>query len=391
MAGLAATFSPPAAPTKRNKNKRKHKKRKKDPGNGRQTGSCTLDQTADASILLVEVADSHDDKPLTLVHRATLPSAGDFSQQLVVTLGQQLVVQFDVDVGNPNESVSRLRARYGTGFHGIQQSEFIIIIGGKSIGGSIDGRESAPRPVEDVAQDPDGWEFVDGGPPPETSTDRDLLAAVQSMLNRAEDEAAKCAGGQLRVAAATVAVLRMMPGLPPASDWLGGGVASARKAKRKLSTRKRAGRVRAEETNPTVCDEASDGCLACWAGCFLTVSGCCAATLGLGCAACYAAYELCLAGCDGSVCCPVECGNDFPVAEIQFCDYVFNTIDLLKIAGNTCWASNGDWNLPMVVMTPVGSGIRGSIYHSHSFDATATRIPGLEDRHAVERRSTPTA
>jgi 2-oxoisovalerate dehydrogenase E1 component beta subunit len=65
-----------------------------------------------------------------------------------------------------------------------------------------------------------------------------------------------------------------------------------------------------------------------------------------------------------------------PVAEIQFCDYAFNTIDLLKIAGNTYWASGGDWNVPMVLMTPVGAGIRGSIYHSHSFDATATHIPG---------------
>jgi 2-oxoisovalerate dehydrogenase E1 component beta subunit len=65
-----------------------------------------------------------------------------------------------------------------------------------------------------------------------------------------------------------------------------------------------------------------------------------------------------------------------PVAEIQFCDYIYNTIDLLKLAGNTCWASNGMWNLPMTVMTPVGSGIRGSMYHSHSFDATATHIPG---------------
>lgn len=65
-----------------------------------------------------------------------------------------------------------------------------------------------------------------------------------------------------------------------------------------------------------------------------------------------------------------------PVAEIQFCDYIYNTIDLLKLAGNTCWASMGQFNLPMVVMTPVGSGIRGSIYHSHSFDATATHIPG---------------
>src|SRR3954462_14475521 len=65
-----------------------------------------------------------------------------------------------------------------------------------------------------------------------------------------------------------------------------------------------------------------------------------------------------------------------PVAEIQFCDYIYNTIDLLKLAGNTCWSSNGDWNLPMVVKTPVGSGIRGAIYHSHSFDAMAPHIPG---------------
>jgi 2-oxoisovalerate dehydrogenase E1 component beta subunit len=65
-----------------------------------------------------------------------------------------------------------------------------------------------------------------------------------------------------------------------------------------------------------------------------------------------------------------------PVAEIQFCDYIYNVIDLLKLAGNTYWASNGQFNLPMVVKTPVGSGIRGSIYHSHSFDATATHIPG---------------
>jgi 2-oxoisovalerate dehydrogenase E1 component beta subunit len=64
------------------------------------------------------------------------------------------------------------------------------------------------------------------------------------------------------------------------------------------------------------------------------------------------------------------------VAEVQFCDYIYNTIDLLKLAGMQCWASNGEWNLPMTVMTPVGSGIRGSIYHSHSFDATMTHIPG---------------
>ncbi len=64
------------------------------------------------------------------------------------------------------------------------------------------------------------------------------------------------------------------------------------------------------------------------------------------------------------------------VAEIQFCDYIYNTIDLLKITGMSCWTSNGDWPMPITIMTPVGAGIRGSIYHSHSFDATATHIPG---------------
>lgn len=64
------------------------------------------------------------------------------------------------------------------------------------------------------------------------------------------------------------------------------------------------------------------------------------------------------------------------VAEIQFCDYIFNTIDLLKIAGNTNWVTNGNYTLPMTVMTPVGAGIRGSIYHSHSFDSWASRLPG---------------
>ena len=68
--------------------------------------------------------------------------------------------------------------------------------------------------------------------------------------------------------------------------------------------------------------------------------------------------------------------NSRCVAEIQFADYIFNTIDLLKIAGNTCWCSNGQINLPLVLMTPTGAGIRGSIYHSHSFDSFATKLQG---------------
>lgn len=72
----------------------------------------------------------------------------------------------------------------------------------------------------------------------------------------------------------------------------------------------------------------------------------------------------------------IAMAGDRCVAEIQFCDYIFNTIDLLKIAGNTLWCTNGQYQLPMTVMTPVGAGIRGSVYHSHSFDSWASRIQG---------------
>src|SRR3989440_9452877 len=65
-----------------------------------------------------------------------------------------------------------------------------------------------------------------------------------------------------------------------------------------------------------------------------------------------------------------------PVAEIQFCDYGFNTIDLLKVAGNQRWAGAGNYDLPLVVMTPSGSGIRGGLYHSHSFESWASRLAG---------------
>src|SRR5271157_4410763 len=65
-----------------------------------------------------------------------------------------------------------------------------------------------------------------------------------------------------------------------------------------------------------------------------------------------------------------------PVAEFQFCDYSFNTTDLLKVAGNQCWAGGGNFEMPLVLMTPSGSGIRGSLYHSHSFESWASRCAG---------------
>jgi 2-oxoisovalerate dehydrogenase E1 component beta subunit len=65
-----------------------------------------------------------------------------------------------------------------------------------------------------------------------------------------------------------------------------------------------------------------------------------------------------------------------PVCEVQFCDYAFNIIDLLKVAGNQRWSGAGKFDMPIVLMTPSGAGIRGSMYHSHSFESWATRLPG---------------
>jgi 2-oxoisovalerate dehydrogenase E1 component beta subunit len=65
-----------------------------------------------------------------------------------------------------------------------------------------------------------------------------------------------------------------------------------------------------------------------------------------------------------------------PVCEIQFCDYALNVMDMFKLAGNQRWASAGEFDLPLVVMTPTGAGIRGSIYHSHCFESWASRLPG---------------
>ncbi|OGR90386.1 MAG: 3-methyl-2-oxobutanoate dehydrogenase [Elusimicrobia bacterium RIFCSPHIGHO2_02_FULL_57_9] len=67
-----------------------------------------------------------------------------------------------------------------------------------------------------------------------------------------------------------------------------------------------------------------------------------------------------------------------PVAEVQFVDYIFNAIDILKLAANSLWMSGGQFPAPLVIMTPTGSGIHGSLYHSHSFDSVATKLHGMK-------------
>jgi 2-oxoisovalerate dehydrogenase E1 component beta subunit len=51
---------------------------------------------------------------------------------------------------------------------------------------------------------------------------------------------------------------------------------------------------------------------------------------------------------------------------------------MLKLAANSTWASGGMFKTPLVVMTPTGSGIHGSLYHSHSFDSIATKLHGMK-------------
>jgi len=48
----------------------------------------------------------------------------------------------------------------------------------------------------------------------------------------------------------------------------------------------------------------------------------------------------------------------------------------LKLIGNNRWSSDGQWEVPVVLMTPTGAGIHGSIYHSHSFDSIMSHIQG---------------
>lgn len=157
-AGLTASVLPRWAPGKKGARRTRTKGKKakgKKPRQPQPTGSCSFDQTAGASVLVVEAAGSFSGKRLTLEHVATLPAVGDFNQHLVAALDHEPVIQFDVDT--PDDADARLRARYGTGFTGIQQAVYILDDGATTLGGSIDGRDLVPRSVAAVAHDPDGW------------------------------------------------------------------------------------------------------------------------------------------------------------------------------------------------------------------------------------------
>jgi len=71
-------------------------------------------------------------------------------------------------------------------------------------------------------------------------------------------------------------------------------------------------------------------------------------------------------------------GGMFPVAEIQFADFIFPAFDqIVSEAAKVRYRSNNDWHLPMVIRAPYGGGIHGALYHSQSVEALFGHVPGL--------------
>jgi 2-oxoisovalerate dehydrogenase E1 component beta subunit len=67
-----------------------------------------------------------------------------------------------------------------------------------------------------------------------------------------------------------------------------------------------------------------------------------------------------------------------PVPEIQFQDFIFPGFDqLVSEAAKIRYRSGGQYQVPMVVRTPYGGGIRGGHYHSQSGEAYFAHTPGL--------------
>ena len=67
-----------------------------------------------------------------------------------------------------------------------------------------------------------------------------------------------------------------------------------------------------------------------------------------------------------------------PIAEIQFADFIHCPFDqIVSEAAKIHWRNNGQWQVPLVVRTASGGGLRGGPYHSQSPEAFYCHVPGL--------------
>ncbi|MEM0133909.1 MAG: alpha-ketoacid dehydrogenase subunit beta [Thermoplasmatales archaeon] len=67
-----------------------------------------------------------------------------------------------------------------------------------------------------------------------------------------------------------------------------------------------------------------------------------------------------------------------PIAEIQFQDYIFPAFD--QIVNNIAkmrYRTGGRFNVPLIIRTPYGGGIRGGLYHSQSGESYFVHTAGL--------------
>jgi pyruvate dehydrogenase E1 component beta subunit len=68
-----------------------------------------------------------------------------------------------------------------------------------------------------------------------------------------------------------------------------------------------------------------------------------------------------------------------PVSEIQFADFIYPGFDqLVNEAAKYRYRTAGEFQVPLVVRTPYGGGIRGGQYHSQSPEALFIHTPGLK-------------
>ena len=68
-----------------------------------------------------------------------------------------------------------------------------------------------------------------------------------------------------------------------------------------------------------------------------------------------------------------------PIAEIQFADFIHPAFDqIVSEVARLHYRTNGGWASPLVIRTPYGGGIHGSLYHSQSIEAFYAHVPGLK-------------
>ncbi len=68
-----------------------------------------------------------------------------------------------------------------------------------------------------------------------------------------------------------------------------------------------------------------------------------------------------------------------PVAEIQFADFIYPAYDqIVSELAKIRYRSGGEYDVPLVIRTPVGGGIRGGLYHSQSPESLFIHVAGLK-------------